>query len=602
LAAIFYLPSLVPLAPSVSDSYVFGYNNRAGIVLLLLLVAIGSVWTKGLNLELRTTGVSQPIPLKTLIVSLIAVLFGCLAMYMLAGRFGGFGESSYQIDHVWMLSQGKIPYANFEFAYGASFLYCPLLLRHLLPINLVQAYYLFWILNWLLGTLLLYATINMVDYSTTSKSSIFLLIYGAGFFYILTMGTNYTLLRFTCPLFFILVIHKLFNRSGGKWQIYAVLLAVVFTITLLLISPEIAIAYAFACMCIFLLSSQCRSTRSFALFAGLLLTFAVVLWAALKLHVLDTLKAIGGGAFNFPISLAPHILLFFAAIFVCSCYVFLRFSERRTDDNTIGLIAFSIPMIAAALGRCDPGHVFWNGEGIFLASMFYVSNHTIAWKWYRAAFVIVMLILQSLSTAWLYTPSIARVGLNSLGESSNNSTISRSLTYIGRKYIGAFASPTKRAKWEKKLANGDLAAPDRIDLTSLYPSWHGTFLAPFGYKPNGIGTYLSDQIDYGYYDGLADAFTVDTIHAKLAEIEHHPDKALLLPDHFEDNCKINIPAERLEISALFVFPYLGRAVHPESIDRPICDYIIGRYILEEGPTPHNFGYGLWVAKPVEVPQ
>ena len=297
LAAIFYLPYRVPMSPSVSDSYVFGYNNRAGIVLLLLLVTIGSVWTKGLGLRLSTKGESKPVSPKTLAWSLIAVLFGCVTMYMLAGRFGGFGESYHQIDHAWMLSRGKTPYENFEFPYGASFLYCPLLLHHLLSINLVQAYYLFWILNCLLGTLLLYAVISMIDYPTTSKTSIFLLSYGAGFLYILTMGTNYTLLRYTCPLFLILLIHKLLNRTEAKWQIYGALLAIASVILQVLISPETAIALAFACACIFLLSPLFHGARSFVLFAALLLAFAAVFWAALKLHVLDTLKAFGGGGF-----------------------------------------------------------------------------------------------------------------------------------------------------------------------------------------------------------------------------------------------------------------------------------------------------------------
>ena len=61
LAAIFYLPSLVPLHPSASDSYLFAYNNRAGVAILLLLVVIGSVWTRGLSLKLSTTGVSEPV-------------------------------------------------------------------------------------------------------------------------------------------------------------------------------------------------------------------------------------------------------------------------------------------------------------------------------------------------------------------------------------------------------------------------------------------------------------------------------------------------------------------------------------------------------------
>jgi hypothetical protein len=599
LAAIFYLPSLVPLHPSVSDSYVFAYNNRVGIALLLSLVAIGSVWTKGLNLQLRTTSVSQPLPLKILFYSLLAVMSGCLAMYMLAGRFGGLGESSYFIDRAWLLSQGKIPYLDFEWAYGVSFLYGPIFLQHLLSINIVHAYYLFWIFNWLLGTLLLFTVINMVDYPTNSKRSIFILLFGTAFLAILTMGVNYTFLRYYCPLFFVLVVQKLFNRSGAKSQAYAVLLAVTFTAILLLISPETAIAHAFACVCIFIFSAPSRSSRSIATFAGLLLGLAVVFWAALKTHVLDTLKANSGGADSFPISFAPHILLFFAAIFVCACYVFRQFQERRIN-NTFGLIAFSIPMTAAALGRCDPGHVVLNGLGIFLASMFYISNHRTAWKWYRAAFIVVLIILPTISGTWFYLPSLARCGFNILSESDHGSQISRSLTYLGRKYIEDFASPAKRAKREKTLENAQhMGVPKTIDFSRIYPTWHGTFLAPLGYKPNGLGTYLSNQIDYGHFEGLENANTVDAIHIKLTEIKSHPEKALLLPDRFENSCQVNIPAERQMMSVVFAFPYFGKAVHPESVRQPICSYIFARYRLEQAPTLQNFSYGLWVAKPVE---
>ena len=113
LAAIFYLPTLVPLRPTASDSYVFGYNNRAGIVLLLLLTAIGAIWKKGLNIQLLPSGNSQPVPKKYLIWSLLATTCGCLVMYAFAGQFGGFGESSYEIDRIWLLSLGKIPYVDF---------------------------------------------------------------------------------------------------------------------------------------------------------------------------------------------------------------------------------------------------------------------------------------------------------------------------------------------------------------------------------------------------------------------------------------------------------------------------------------------------------
>src|SRR5262245_13525172 len=62
MAAIFYLPRLVPTAPSASDSYLFGYNNGAGIVLLLIFVALGAVLSRGFNLQARTNSRSGALP------------------------------------------------------------------------------------------------------------------------------------------------------------------------------------------------------------------------------------------------------------------------------------------------------------------------------------------------------------------------------------------------------------------------------------------------------------------------------------------------------------------------------------------------------------
>jgi hypothetical protein len=445
----------------------------------------------------------------------------------------------------------------------------------------------------------LFAVINLIDYPTNSKRAIYFLLYGTWFLSIVNMGTHYTLLRYTCPLFFILLVHKVLKRTSVNSLFYAALLAVAFTAILFLISPEIAIAHAFACGCIFLLSAPSRSRRDLATFVGLLIALSVVFWAALKHHVLDTVKASGGGADSFPICFAPHILLFFAALFICACYAFRRFSDSRINDNTVCLIAFSIPMIAAALGRCDPGHVVLNGLGIFLASMFYVSNHRTAWKWYKALFIVVLILLPALSGTWFYLPSIRRCGSNMLSESTNDSQIRRSLIYLGQKYIAYFASPDKRAKWEETLQNAQhVRIPKAIEFSTIYPTWHGAFLAPFGYRPNGFGTYLSNQVDYGHFEGLENANTIEAIHEKLAEIKDHPEKALLLPNDFERSCQIDLPAERQEISVLFAFPYLGKAVHPESVRESICDYIVAQYRLEQEPALQNFGYGLWVARAV----
>ena len=66
LATIALLPTLVPSPPSASDSYLFGYDNRAGIVLLLIFVLIGVLWTRGLNLEFFPSRDSRSVPKTTL--------------------------------------------------------------------------------------------------------------------------------------------------------------------------------------------------------------------------------------------------------------------------------------------------------------------------------------------------------------------------------------------------------------------------------------------------------------------------------------------------------------------------------------------------------
>lgn len=49
LAIIFYLPYYIPQRPVASDSYLFGYNNRAAVILLLAFSAGAAIWGKGVR-------------------------------------------------------------------------------------------------------------------------------------------------------------------------------------------------------------------------------------------------------------------------------------------------------------------------------------------------------------------------------------------------------------------------------------------------------------------------------------------------------------------------------------------------------------------------
>ena len=75
------------------------------------------------------------------------------------------------------------------------------MLKHLFSIDLVPAYYLFWVCCFLLGILLLFSVVNLIDYPSDSKQTIFLLTYAAGFFSFLTMGVRIYVLALRMPYF-----------------------------------------------------------------------------------------------------------------------------------------------------------------------------------------------------------------------------------------------------------------------------------------------------------------------------------------------------------------------------------------------------------------
>jgi hypothetical protein len=593
LAAVLYLPYQFTMSPSVSFSYLFGYNNRAGVAILLLVIAVGVFWTRGFSFEFKRICDSPLVPTTTLLWSLSTVLLGCLAMYILAGRLGGFAESAYEIDRSWLTLQGKTPYVDFEWPFGAALLYGPVALHHLLSLDIVSAYYLFWSLNCLLGVCILYLLINAIDYPSSRKRSIFLLSCSAWFPSIINMGTHYTLVRYSLPLYFIVIVQKRIQRGE---ILLASTLVTTFTILLFLYSPEVAISFTLASGTLLVLSSHKRGMAFSFIFAGLLASIAAVFWAGAKLHVLDTVRASGGGADSFPVMLSLHILFFFFALFVCSCYAYQHFSGGTLKDNTIGLLIFALPMLAAAMGRCDSGHVYLNGLGVYIASLFYLSGTDRTWRWSKLAFIVVLIVVPCTQILWINAPTFARLGIGVVS-SGDGGQLRHEVSKTGRALINKFAPLEKKQKWQEELEillNGGV--PQNVDLSAVYPSWKGKYLAPFGYKPNGFGTDLTSQIDYGRYEAMENANTPAAIADKVSEIRDTPTSALLLPDNYMSFCNVDVHEATRQIEVLFAIPFTRSPVHTESLRLPICSYIEANYRLVVAPTKQTFYYGLWAKK------
>ena len=562
-----FVPYFLPQPPSTSQSWVFGYNNRAGILILLATIAFGALWTRGFGLELPETKPAPSLPTKLLYISLAVVLYKSIELYLTVGIYGGYSESSYEILRIWLLDHGKQPYTDFEYAYGAGFLYGPLLLLKMFGLDATQAYFIFFALVCLAGTFVLFRIVSTCEYPTENRLGIYLLLYVTGTLGMGSTGVNYTFLRFISPLYFIAAYQKMQIGCNARWQVKPSLAAAAFTIVLLLISPETAIAFAFACMALTVIANsplQDGLGRLITSSGILAIMQGIVFITAWRFHALDTVISANANANSLPITIAPYILFYFLTLFVCACCLFVRFSQRSYSDPLIGFVLVSIPLSAGALGRCDTGHVFWYGFGAIMSCLFYFSKFPATYKRYRTAFIVLLIIV----------PSVTTFPITGAG-------MLHSMNF--RKPIGS---------WNTRA--------DAISLDTLYPSWKGGFVVPFGYEPNGTGTTLSSRIDYGRYDGLINNDTNASITETISEMRLNPDKALLLPDRFRATCKVDPNFEKIVVSLLVGLPYLAPVAHPVSVRKPMCDYIVANYDQAQVPTAQNFKYGLWVRKPESV--
>ena len=540
---------------AASDSYLFGYNNRVGFLLLVGFATLGAFWWKRFPWDTPAAGESSNIPRRTLWICLAVALSACILIYYLTARLGHFGESTYLINRCEEADRGLRPYLDFEFAYGASFLYFPVLLGRMIHLTVPNGYYLFWTVSVLAGIWMLYCVINWIDYPSKYKRDIFLLIYLFMLPAILTTGLNYTGVRFLAvPLCALIVFDTIRDGTFGK-LIAGSFLAAVFLPLLLLISPEMGVAFGIGIsFAIILFSLRMRGKLRLVPWLGMVAIMAATIFAADRVGVFVTMKSVASTAFNFPIVPAPHILMLFATLFIAACYVAEKLVMGDFRSNAFFVVAVSLPSLAGAMGRCDPGHVLFNVLGLFLVVMLRVSNNPIAWNRYRFAFIVIFIVFGWASTLVLYSGEIARAA--------------------------------------NSLANG-LTALNAVSNTVVLPPLlkgvaRDTFSYSVGHNPSGL--------DGGYYFGLVNALEPNAVRLKIEELDQHPNEELLLPGDFEVRCHTDPELSRLLISVLFAYPLRRKAVHTDNVYAPLCDAIHRNYYLRVPPSPESFGYGIWARR------
>lgn len=562
LVLIFWLPRWIPLPPSFSDSYLFSYNNRAGVLLLLAGLALAGLFSRQLELTFPRSGNTAPVSRNAVRGWMLVLLAVCAVLWLLVRGFGGWAESRYMIDRLEALASGQIPYRDFEFAYGPLLLYGPRVLM-LTGLRAPDAYYFFWTACSVAGVWMLADVIDRLEIPRARRTTVFHLFCWPLLVSTLSTGTNDAAIRFLTPVWAALLTARIAEGSrgdpGGDLRVAGA--AAVATAVCLLLSPEMGIAYALGMIAWLALqparSGELLTPRGAARIAVVGGAEGVLLLSAAYLGEFTAVREFGDGAFNFPILPAGYILVFFFACGLVTVYLAWRRGNRCADPGLLIVAAVSTPMLMPALGRCAPGHVVLNGIGILLIATLLASSIPRLWQPYCAVFLLLVLLLP---------------------------TVTGTMTY-GTLLQQAIAD-----------SRSGLRLSSALEPARIFPGVRGIVNAPLGYFPLGLGSWRSRSIDTGYYLMVLNAYAPADTQRKIAELRAHPERPLLLPEDAAAFCRIDPEKEALSIELLFGLPWPLTARHNDDIWLPLCDYIQSHYLPAASSALPAVHYSLWVPR------
>ncbi len=290
-------------------------------------------------------------------------VFGVAEWFIAHSHLRYIADAGYFIEQMSSHAEyGRSLYTQLEFAYGPLLFYPTILLHGVLHCSWLAAYFLTLMLDQSLGLVLLAYLLNELPIRGSDRRTGFVLLAVGAINPLL--GLNYTLFRFITPFAVLLFA----TRTGSVWRMTLLLAAG--EILLLGISPELGFAFLLATVAYAGLRVWINGLRWLLLITAPALG-AVAFLLMVGRPYLRMLNSFSHGALNLPVAPYPHILVFlFALVWIVPRALGSAF--RQNDPNTIRLVAcfaLGIAFLPAALGRCDPLHVFFNGAGILVLSL-----------------------------------------------------------------------------------------------------------------------------------------------------------------------------------------------------------------------------------------
>jgi hypothetical protein len=546
LACIFTVPYFIPLNQiAISASYDYGFNNRAGMFLLalfsLIVIFVSFFYSKKDRLHVDIFVNNFPkIFLNKLFFGVVGFTFiGCSILWFILGRDSyGIIESGYFIPRIYDISLGKAIYRDFDFAYGPLLLYIPYFIYKLfsfLRISISDGYIIALMINQILGLYFLYYVLVFFNLNIKKKNRIFIII--AIISFPTSIGLNYTLFRFISPFFCLAFLQQIEKNTKINPFIY-IFLSAVLSIIILLISPELGLSFYFTFFVYIFIMALLTKRKYYFLQIGVLLSSLVFL-AYLWPNMFKQITGFLSGGLNWPFVPSMFLLLFFLAVFVVSVGIGIQFRHIKTYLFSLSFVLLAFSLIPGALGRCDPGHVFFYGLFIFILAYSYLHIY-LKQKYFKIIGIIFAISLFSFYPYMMkeYIPSY----LSSIARYLEKvDTIPSWIISMGN-YLGIDVNEKLR---QRKLRSVNSLEEEFADIDNItMPFADGNYYISL----NALKKYV--PLFYLNPNSVGSKYAVDK---HLKEIKEKRPQYLLLPEKWNE---INYPSDyRIIINILFCTYY-----------------------------------------------
>ncbi len=578
---IYLLPLHVPVNPAVSESYVYGFNNRVSLGAFLCCAAFWGWWARGLDFQFPAVQESRTASRRPLYAALVVTAFFTTGTWLLNRQMGAFDEAVYGLTRMQEYMAGGSLYHGVEYIYGPLLFMPPVWVARLFHLSGQNAYFSVWVVEWVVGVWMLWKTIYLAVPQQQART-VFLWFTA---FYLLTLevvfGHNFTPLRFMLAPLLCFAIYREYRQPAPPLRIFG--LASAGTSITVFFSPEQGLALLVATIFFFVVCLR-KVDRSYL--AGYLmygLTAALSLVALRQMGALAGASAVGGGALNMPILFCPQNAVVFAFLMVLTVALNRARMDGRLDHPLVYLCSLSVVLLPSVFGRCDIEHVVLGTTPALLAAFAVFSRSDRSWRVARAAFVFGVLAPVILSQLRI-TRGLFLGPLKPLvyALSQEHPSLKEAERRMIRLVLGRSSGDIKIATSREKLLLGEQVSP--------VPD--AVLMAPLSYRPPVRFREDLPRVDTGKFNGLEDVVTTAAVDEKIGELVERPERALLLQAEWQSSCELDGGGVDQLMKVTFFPVHVPAQRHTVKVFEPLCGYIAAHYRMRSPLSPFA-GYGVW---------